>query len=272
MNEQSHTPGSKAKTLSTADSPPATLFRSQLAATTDFTPHPDLVSLGHHVARVESRPTTIEKMSTRQSERVTTIMASHPAASAPHLAATPVKHGVPFWNSTNAHPLPRKQLKMSRNSAAPAATTSHPATAAAQPPAATSLPTSLSTQAIPSPDSSFREIWNCIKTNNIYFRDAYGQICTKNPCSCVHGLIPPGYYQSAATRTIPKSKTTIAALIPQGPAPAEMELLDLFFDDSNHRRSPQLQTREMSDVPPQSMKAMNRRRRLLTSTKTQSSR
>lgn len=98
--------------------------------------------------------------------------------------------------------------------AAPAATTSQPPAAVTQPPAAAAQPKVLSTQVILSLDSSFRERCNYIKTNSICFRYAYGHPCRENPFPHVHGLILPGYYESATTRTIPKPKTRIAALTP----------------------------------------------------------
>lgn len=163
MGQHSHTMGAKAKSRSTADSPPSTLPRTQLAASTDLAPHTDPVSLGPHVVRVDTRLASLEKMMIRLSEQVTMFKALDPPSPAVsstliavmqnQLASTPIKHGVPFRNRSNAPPPPRKRLKMLKNSAIPAAATSPPVAVAAQPPAAACEPTFLSTQVLPSPDS-----------------------------------------------------------------------------------------------------------------------
>lgn len=75
MSQQSDTLGTKTQPSSNAANPPAIFPHCQLASTTDPCTRSDLVSLGHYVARVDTRLMAVEKLLNRLSERVTTLMA-----------------------------------------------------------------------------------------------------------------------------------------------------------------------------------------------------
>lgn len=130
ISQKSHTLTTKAKPSGTADNSPAILPHTQLAATTDFSKRSDVVSLGHHVARIDTRLTITATLLTRFSKQVATSMALDPtsptvlsarfAAIQNQPASTPGKHGAPFCARSKVRLPPRKRLQMLENSITPA--------------------------------------------------------------------------------------------------------------------------------------------------------
>lgn len=65
MTQQSHNIGVKPKAANPAANPPAPLQSAQLVATTDPSIQEDFLMMGEHVARVETRLTTMKRVLTR---------------------------------------------------------------------------------------------------------------------------------------------------------------------------------------------------------------
>lgn len=172
MTEVSRNLEVKPKPASPAFNPPTALPSAQLAATTDPSSHNCLVSLGNHVARADTRLTTIENVLTHHSGEVTTFMALDPRAPQDsssnlstidnQLASTPGKLRAPFCTSSQAPLPPRKRLNAPAGSNTTDAKLPESA-AQARSPAASALKAAS--------ESSFHERWN-LSANKIYYRFA----------------------------------------------------------------------------------------------------